>query len=127
MARKFTDLRVYQLSELVADAIWAIVVVWEYFARDTIGKQLCRAADSIGANIAEGVGKRSYPEQRRFTLIARGSLYETQHHLRRAFVRGLLKQEQIEGLKTILDELAPQLNGYLRFLTKKCRERRLPE
>ena len=127
MAAKFTDLRVYQLSEEVADSIWAIVAVWDYFARDTVGKQLCRAADSIGANIAEGVGKRSYPEQRRFTLIARGSLYETQHYLRRAFVRGLLKQEQVEPLKLALDQLSPQLNGYLRFLTKKCRERRPPE
>ena len=126
MGKKFTDLRVYQLAEQVADAIWNVVTPWDFFAKDVVGKQLCRAADSIGGNIAEGVGKRSYPDQRRYTLIARGSLYETQHWLRRAFVRGLLKQEQTEALKTLLDELSPQLNGYLRFLTKKCRERRPP-
>jgi four helix bundle protein len=127
MAKKFTDLRVYQLSEQAADSIWLIVTAWDHFARDTVGKQLCRAADSIGANLAEGVGKRSYMEQRRFTLIARGSLYETQHWLRRAFTRRLLKHEQVEALKPVLNELSPQLNGYLKYLAKKCREKRPPE
>jgi len=48
----FESLRVYQLSELLADQIWTIVMKWNVFARDTIGKQLVKAADSIGANIA---------------------------------------------------------------------------
>jgi four helix bundle protein len=53
MARSaFEELDVYRLSERVADEIWRIVVRWDTFARDTVGKQLVRAADSIGANIA---------------------------------------------------------------------------
>ena len=124
MPSKFTDLRVYQLAEELADLIWTVVVPWDSFSKDVVGKQLCRAADSIGANIAEGVGKKSYPEQRRFTLIARGSMYETQHWLRRAFRRGLLNQDQIGGVKQRLDSLAPQLNNYLKYLAKKVRERK---
>lgn len=75
---KFESLRVYQLSELLADEIWAIVVKWNVFARDTVGKQLVRAADSIGANIAEGSGRGTFVDNRRFVRIARGSLNETQ-------------------------------------------------
>ena len=45
--------------------------------------------------------------------IARGSLYETRHWLRRAFKRKLLIEEQAASLKLILDELAPRLNAYL--------------
>jgi four helix bundle protein len=48
------DLEVYQLAESFSDEIWGIVGGWEYFAKDTVGKQIVRSADSIGANIAEG-------------------------------------------------------------------------
>jgi len=46
----FEKLQVYQLSEKLADNIWEIVVTWDSFAKDTVGKQIVRAADSIGAN-----------------------------------------------------------------------------
>lgn len=112
----FQNLRVYQLSEQLADEIWDIVVCWENFAKDTIGKQLMRSADSIGANIAEGEGRGSYQDNRRFIKIARGSFQETQHWLRRAFKRGLLTEGQINELKPLTDHLAPTLNAYLRSI-----------
>src|SRR5262245_61692884 len=56
MRTNFENLRVYRLSEDIADRIWHLVMEWDYFARDTVGKQLVRAADSVGANIAEGDG-----------------------------------------------------------------------
>lgn len=46
----FENLRVYQLAEQIADLAWAVVMKWDYFPRDTIGKQLVNSADSIGAN-----------------------------------------------------------------------------
>src|SRR5947207_15286344 len=105
----FEKLRVYQRAETLADEVWNIVIGWNILARDTVGKQLIRAADSIGANIAEGCGRRSYQDNRRFIRIARGSLNETRHWLRRAFKRRLLPKEQITTLKPLLDELAPTL------------------
>lgn len=106
-------MQVYQLSERLADEIWEIVHTWKPLAKDTVGKQIIRAADSIGANIAEGVGRGSFQENRRFVKIARGSLNETQHWLRRAYTCNLLTTEQINSIKTILNELAPKLNSYL--------------
>ena len=46
----FENLRVYQLSEEISDLIWEIVVKWKSLAQDTVGKQIIKAADSIGAN-----------------------------------------------------------------------------
>jgi four helix bundle protein len=112
----FEGLRVYQLAETLADAIWEIVVAWKPFARDTIGKQLVRAADSVGANIAEGAGRGSFADNRRFARTARGSLNETQHFLRRAFKRALLAPGQIKELKSLVDELGPKLNAYIRSI-----------
>jgi four helix bundle protein len=111
--KRFQDLQVYQLSEKLADDIWKIVEGWNFFAKDTIGKQIVRSADSIGANIAEGLGRGSFQENRRFIKIARGSLNETQHWLRLAHIRNLLTTEQINTIKTIINELAPKLNSYL--------------
>ena len=107
----FEDLKVYQLAETLADDVWVIVIAWDAFARDTVGKQIVKAADSIGANIAEGTGRGSYQDNRRFVRIARGSLYETRHWLRRAYKRKLLSDEQIRKLKPIIQDLAPKLNA----------------
>jgi len=117
----FETLRVYQLSETLADDIWRIVETWTSFAQDTVGKQMVRAADSIGANIAEGTGKGTLLEHRTYVRIARGSLSETMHWLRRAYVRQLLsaaetERAETERLKSNLDELTRTLNGYLRSL-----------
>lgn len=112
----FQSLRVYQLAENLSDVTWEMVIRWDGFAKDTIGKQLVRSTDSIGANIAEGEGRGSYPDNRRFVRIARGSLQESQHWLRRAFRRGLVSQEQIDVIKPIIDQLAPTLNAYLRSI-----------
>lgn len=123
MARtNFERLQVYQLSERLADGIWNIVVGWDSFAKDTLGRQIVRAADSIGANIAEGVGRGSHPDNKRFVRTARGSLNETQHFLRRAYRRRLLNREQVATLKPIVDELGPRLNAYLNSIGRFPRE-----
>jgi four helix bundle protein len=89
----FEKLEFYQLSEKLADRIWDIVLSWNHLAQDTVGKQIVRSADSIGANIAGGSGRGSDKDYSRFLKIGRGSLYETKHWLRRAFKRKLLTQE----------------------------------
>ena len=115
----FEKLRVYQLAKSLEDAIWDIVMRWKIFTRDTAGQQLVTSADSIGANIAEGSGRGSVLDNRRFVRMARGSLYETKHRLRRAFRRKLLTPEQTDSLRQNLDELTHTLNGYLRSLMSK--------
>jgi four helix bundle protein len=82
---RFEDLRIYSLGEDPEDLAWNIVVNWDYLAKDTIGRDLIRSADVIGANIAEGTGKGSAADNRRFAKIARGSLFEVKHWLRRAY------------------------------------------
>lgn len=110
----FEKLRVYKLAETLADGIWDVVINWDYLAKDTVGKQMIRAADSIGANIAEGTGRGTPQDNRRFIRMARGSLYETQHWLRRAYKRSLLSKQQVASLTPVIGELSPKLNAYFR-------------
>jgi four helix bundle protein len=121
----FEKLQVYCLAEKLADEIWKIVRNWDGFARDTVGKQVVRSADSIGANIAEGVGRGSFQDNRRFVRTARGSLNETQHWLRRAYRRDLLTPVQVETIKPLVDELAPRLNAYLKSIGRSTNHRPL--
>ncbi|MGQ0763735.1 MAG: four helix bundle protein [Acidobacteriota bacterium] len=109
----FEKLQVYQLSEKIADTIWNIVVTWKPLARDSVGKQIVRSADSIGANIAEGSGRGSLVDNRRFVRMARGSLYETLHWLRRDYTRKLLTQSEVKRLRVLVQELSPKLNAFL--------------
>ena len=92
------------------------MVRWDRLAQDTVGKQMIRSADSIGANIAEGTGRKSFVDNRRFVKIARGSLYETRHWLRRAYRRKLLTTQQVDLLTPLIRELAPRLNAYLKSI-----------
>ena len=115
-SKGFEELEVYRISEELADAIWQLVVGWDAFARQTVGGQLVRAADSIGANIAEGAGRGTFKDNKRFARVGRGSLNETRHFLRRAFRRKLLTIEQIDELKPLIGELGPRLNAYIKSI-----------
>jgi four helix bundle protein len=75
----FENLRVYNLAEEIADHVWETVIKWDFFAKDTVGKQLVNSADSIGANLAEGYGRGSHADNRRFAKISRGSLFEVKN------------------------------------------------
>jgi four helix bundle protein len=113
---RFEDLRVFKLAEKLCDHIWRIVTSWQYFEKNTVGMQLVKAADSIGANIAEGAGRGTPKDNKRFIRISRGSLNETKFWLRRAYRRNLIGEEQDAYFKQIIEDLGPQLNAYLKSI-----------
>jgi len=115
----FEDLDVYRLAEDLGDRVWDIVTTWPDFPRNSLGYQFVKSADSIGANLAEGFGRFHFAENRQFARISRGSLYEVRHWLRRAWRRDLLKEEEIKKLQSLLDELAPRLNAYIRSIGRQ--------
>ena len=121
----FEELKVYQLAETLADEIWNVVAKWEHFAKSTVGQQIVRSADGVGACLAEGGGRGTAQDNRRFIGMARGSLYETKHWLRRAFKRKLLTKPQTDELKGIMDNLTPALNGYWRSVSQAAARSRV--
>lgn len=117
----FETLEVYRVAEELADCAWEMVSSWGNLAKDTVGKQLIRAADSIGANIAEGCGRGTYRDNKHYVDVARGSLNETAHWLRRAYRRKLIPQSRTKHLQALMDRLAPMLNAYRRSLCNRMR------
>ena len=116
MKTEFEDLEIFQLAEKLADEIWKMVIEWDSFAKNTVGIQIVDAADGIGSNIAEGSGKGSYREFRRYVKISRGSLYETKYWLRRTVARKLISEKEIKIIKPLMDELLPKINGFIKYL-----------
>ena len=113
------ELKVYQLAMEVGEESWTIVSKWNHFERDTIGKQLVRAADSIAANISEGFGRFHFKENRYFNFVARGSLFETKTWLDKAVKRNLITAEEFSKLKIEMNELGKLLNGYIKKIGKE--------
>jgi four helix bundle protein len=116
MVTSFEDLRILKSAEESADKIWKQVVQWDEFARDVVGKQLARATDSIGANIAESFGRFNYGEKIQFLYYARGSLFETKYWLNRAKTRDLMTSTAVEEYISRLTDIAKQLNSFAESL-----------
>ena len=101
----------------IANWAWGAVSDWKPLAQDTMGKQLIRACDSIGANLVEGDGRYSDPDAVHFFVIARASARETRYWLERAADRNILVREtanrQIQEL-TAATRALNQLISYRR-------------
>ncbi len=115
------DLEVYQLAESFSDEIWVIVSSWDYFAKDTVGKQIVRSSDSIGANIAEGYGRYHFKENRNFCFFSRGSILETKGWLIKSKNRNLINEDQFNSLFEKLQTIHLKLNAYLKFIGKSAK------
>jgi four helix bundle protein len=108
--KDFKELRVWQKAHQLALSVYEAS---KSFPRDEIfglTSQLRRASVSVGANIAEGCGRRSDGEFVRFLQIARGSSSEVENHL--LLARDL---KYLDGSKHV--ELERQLNEVQRMLT----------
>jgi len=114
-------LRVYQVSEQLSDAVWNLVCSWESLAKETVGVEIVRAADNIGASIAAGFGRGTYADNRRFARIARGSLMEVKHCLRRAQVREIITAAQAERIHGLVRQVPVALNAYLKAIAKNAK------
>ena len=116
MGTSLEDLRMLQAVEKVADEIWEQAARWNAFAKSTVGEQLNRAVDSIGANIAESFGRFHYGEKLNFLYYARGSLFETKYWFNRVLSRNLMPPQQIQNYADELTNLARQINAFTNSL-----------
>jgi four helix bundle protein len=113
------DIRAYQIAFELSNYVWGIVIKWNYFTRDTIGKQFVNAIDSISANIAEGFGRYSKSDKIRFYRISYGSLLESFNWTEKSKTRNLLSETEYSCIKERLDSLPKEINSLIRFTNIK--------
>ena len=108
------ELDVYKLAEELSDLIWYAFDEWPQKVRRTIGYQIIRSSDSIAANLSEGYGRYTPADRKKFYLYSRGSFEETKAWLRKLIRRKIIKEDKIQTYTTIIDELGPKLNAFIR-------------
>lgn len=100
------------------EKVWNLVDKWNYFAKDTVGKQLVRSADSIAANLSEGFGRFHYLENKHFSYYSRGSLYETKTWITKAHNRQLINDSDFDSFSNDINYIGKMLNNYIKSIGK---------
>jgi four helix bundle protein len=111
--RSFRDFKVWQKAHEMTLAVYNTTRDFPREELYGLTSQLRRSAASIGANIAEGCGRRSDGEMCRFLQIARGSASETEYHFLLARDLELLSEPQFQRLSKDADELQRMLTALI--------------
>jgi four helix bundle protein len=82
-----------------------------------LADQMERAAESVGACIAEGRGRGSDKDFANFLSMAIGSITELEHHLQRALDCGILEVEEHRSLTDDAIEIRKMLFGLKKRLS----------
>ena len=116
---KLEELKVYQESMELGEKVWNLVIKWDNFSKDTMGKQLVKAADSIAANLSEGFGRYHFREKKNFGYYSRGSLYETKTWITKANHRGLIGDKDYNQYVGVINDIGVRLNNYIKATDKQ--------
>jgi four helix bundle protein len=115
------DISAYKISFALSNYVWGIIVKWNYFEKDTVGKQFVRAIDSISANIAEGFGRYSKKEKIHFYRYSFGSLKESQDWNEKSKIRNLLTPEEYKNIFEELTKLPREINYLIKYTDEKLK------
>jgi len=113
------DVKAYKIAFHLSNYVWDVVVRWDHFAQNTIGRQLVNAIDSISANLAEGFGRYHKKDKIKFYRYSFGSVKESLDWNEKSKVRSLLKQEEYEHIYEQLSFLPKEINGLIKLTNRK--------
>jgi four helix bundle protein len=113
MSRNHEKLRVFQVADSLALAVYRHTAAFPASERFGLQSQLRRAAVSVATNIVEGCARRSRADYARFIDIALGSATETEYLLDLSHRLGVLASNSHRDCKTCTDQLLPGLQKLL--------------
>ena len=119
---QLNDIEAYKLAFQLSNQLWDRVILWDFFAKDTIGKQFVRAMDGISANIAEGFGRYHKKDKIKFYQYAKGSMYECLDWCEKAKKRSLLLIAEYDEIHKKLKQLPKAINALIKYTNQKLKE-----
>ena len=111
--KDFRDLKVWEKSHKLTLEIYAVTAGFPRPELYGLTSQIRRCSASIGANIAEGCGKRGNNEFQRYLQIASGSASELDYHLLLSRDLGFLPDASYRELAKNLIEVRKMLTSLL--------------
>lgn len=112
----FRNLKVWHKAHAATLDVYRITRTFPADERFGVVSQARRAAASIGANIAEGCGRRGDGELSRFLQIAMGSASELEYHLLLSKDLEYLASAQYEALQSRVGEVKSMLSRLINSL-----------
>ena len=108
--RNFKKLEIWNKGIHIVKEIYKVSSSLPSEEKFGLKSQITRAAVSIPSNIAEGSGRRSEVEFKRFLEIALGSLFELETQLIIATELGFLKLEETYLVSTLVEDECKMIN-----------------
>jgi len=114
--KDFRSLKVWEKAHTLTLTIYKAAEGFPKQELYALTNQIQRAAVSIPANIAEGCGKDSAAELKRYFLIAMGSSSELEYLLLLARDLGYLPDDVYQNMQKDLIEIGKMLNSFIQRL-----------
>jgi four helix bundle protein len=118
--RNYRDLDVWRKAMVLARQVYRVSGGFPGSERFGLTAQMRRAATSVPSNIAEGHGRGTDLDFRRFLHMARGSLAELDTQLTLAQMLGFLDDHGFQELRSGVVEVRKMLNGLIAVLARKA-------
>ena len=119
---KLNDIDSYKVAFNLSNYVWDLIVKWDRFNSDTVGKQFVRSVDSISANLAEGFGRYSKKDKEKLYRISFGSMYESLDWNEKAFKRKLISKSEYDFIFSELQRLPKLIHQLIKFTNTKLSE-----
>lgn len=119
--QNFEELEVWKKSRELKKEVFVLVKKFTAEEKYNLSDQLLRSARSVATQIAEGHGRRTFPDRLRFCIIARGSLSETLNHFIDANDCNYIADEKLLYFRKQIDEIERLMNGYINYLEKNIK------
>lgn len=107
---------VWQKAMHLTEEIYRVTVALPSTERFGLVTQMRRSCISIPSNIAEGCGRRSWKDRRRFLDVAYGSLLQLETQLEVSWRLGYVTEGTLKSLIPLTSEIGQMLNGLKRSL-----------
>ena len=114
----YKNLEAWKKSMLLVKEVYLLVKIFPKEELYGLTSQIKRAAVSIPANIAEGVGRNYKKDTIQFLHISRGSLYELETLLSVAEMIKILNTENFNSVSENINECARIINGFISYYEK---------
>ena len=114
----FTSLVFYQRAIELAKELYPRTLKFPNYEMFNLGDQIRRALTSVTGNIAEGYGRYTFKDRKRFLIISRGSVCELMSHLTLCTISGVLAHKEAEAFRSTCRTIRFLINRYLVWLKK---------